>query len=297
MVFRSRRREVNGVTADSDTRPAAQASDDAAAFFDEGATPEPVQAPSRAARRSAAAAARPRRDPVVQTLITAILVVLVLALVTVAYALFTNVFGTGAPRSAQEQRLIAYKAKVEAGSTASDDWRTYISALIEDGQYGKAQEVIDKGSVMLPDQEIFADMAYMQAELYLAQGDLDAALEAADGALATIKSTYETEKTASEQSGMPSKAVAGGLVDTYWDVLLVKAEVLEIREDWNGALGCYDEYLQTKTTAASIFTKRGEIRERVGDTAGAAEDYRQTLVFIADDPDALAGLERIGASR
>lgn len=297
MVFRSRRREVNGVTADSDARPAAQASADAAAFFDEGAMPEPVQAPSRAARRSAAAAARPRRDPVVQTLITSILVVLVLALVTIAYALVANVFGTGAPRTSEEQRLISYKARIDAGSTASEDWRMYILALIDAEQYGKAQEMIDKGTATLPDQEIFADMLYMQAELYLAQDDLDGALETADRTLTTIKETYETEKAASAVSGVPSKAVAGGLVDNYWEVLLLKAEVLERQEDWAGALACYDEYLEKKTTAATVFTRRGEIRERLGDTAGAAEDFRSTLVFIADDADALAGLERIGASR
>ncbi len=237
-----------------------------------------------------------RVDPVARALMTTILLVIVLTLVTVLYAQLTNVLGTGAPRTMSEARIISSGAKVEAGSVDPIEWKTYIRALIEDGQYGKAQEWIDSGSATLPDQEIGADMVYMQAELYLAQGELDKVLETADKALETIKKTYEAEKINVEVSGIPSKAVAFGISKNYWELLLLKAEVYEKQGEWELALTVYDEYLDENTTAATVFSQRGKVKEELGDTAGAEKDYRRTLAFIRSDAAALAGLERIGVS-
>jgi len=243
--------------------------------------------------------AKPTRttDPVVRALGVTILLIVVLTLVTVAYSLFTGVFGTGAPRTLAEQRVAAAAAKVEAGSTVPLEWMAYILALTDSGQYRKAQEWIDKGTAALEDQEISADMLYMQADLYLAQGEKDKALETTEKALKTIKDTFESEKVNSAVSGKPSKAVAFGISQNYWELLLLKAEIFEIDQEWDKALVVYDEYLAGQPTAATVFSLRGQVKEQLGDAAGAEADYRQTLVYIADDPDALAGLKRIGVSK
>jgi len=252
--------------------------------------------PDSAAPAPRPASTRPQ-DPIVRALGITILLIIVLTLVTVVYALFTGVFGSGAPRTVTEQRVVAAQAKVDAGSTNPDDWMAYILALTDDGQYRKAQEWIDKGKVLLPDQEISADMLYMQADLYAAQGELDQALETADEALGVIKTTYEAEKEKTALTGRPSKAVAFGISENYWDLLLLKAEIYESREQWTDALAAYDEYLADHVTAASVFAQRGQVKEQLADLEGAEADYRQTLSFIPDNPDALAGLERIGADR
>jgi|GEM_PF-1199899 len=240
---------------------------------------------------------RKKADPLVQALILTIFTIVVLTLVTVAYALLTGVFGTGAPRTHNEQRVMSTAAKVEAGSTDRLDWMAYILALTDDGQYRKAQEWIDKGKETLEDQEISADMLYMQADLYAAQGEYDEALETADEALKTIKDAYDAALAEYEQTGgMIGKAAAFGISKNYGELLLLKAEIYEDREEWDLALAAYDEYLAENQTAATVFTMRGEVKEELGDTAGAEADYRRTLEFIADDPNALAGLERIGAS-
>src|SRR5574340_853942 len=137
----------------------------------ESEAPVAAQTPgTRVAKR--AARPTPPRDPLVQALGITILVIIILTLVTVAYALFTGVFGNGAPRTSSEQRIMAAAAKVEAGSVSAADWTNYIRALIEEGQYGKAQQAINDGSKKVKDLNISADMTYMQAELYLSQDKL-----------------------------------------------------------------------------------------------------------------------------
>jgi tetratricopeptide (TPR) repeat protein len=84
---------------------------------------------------------------------------------------------------------------------------------------------------------------------------------------------------------------------TYWDLLLLKAAIFESKSDWKKALEAYNEYLTTKTTAATVFAQRGNVKEKLGDKKGAEADYRQVLVFIPDNEDALAGLKRIGVAQ
>ncbi|PKQ10230.1 MAG: hypothetical protein CVT69_00845 [Actinobacteria bacterium HGW-Actinobacteria-9] len=237
-----------------------------------------------------------QRDPLVGALWITILVIIILALVTAVYAMVAGVFGTGAPRTSGDAKVVSTAAKVEAGSTDPEDWRAYILALIETRQYRRAQEWIDRGTKTLEDQEISADMLYMQAELELAQGDADQALETADEALNTIKTTYDEAKAEMETTGRTNKAAAFGISANYGELLLLKAEVYVDREEWESALAAYDGFLAENKTAATVFTQRGEVKEKLGDNAGAEADYRATLVFIADHPEALEGLERIGAS-
>jgi len=240
-------------------------------------------------------ASQPSRDPLVTALIWVIFTVVILTLVTVVYAMVGGVFGTGAPRTMGEKKIMAARAQIDAGSKDRYHWLAYIIALTDDGQYGEAQEWIDKGKKQLKDQDIYADMLYMQANLYLAQGKSDQALETADAAVKQIQDRYEQGKVEFQKSGNPDPAYSFGLVDTYWELLLLKAEVYESRRDWKLALSAYDEYLESEKTAATVQAQRGMVKEQLGDKEGAEADYRETLKFIPDNRDALAGLKRIGA--
>lgn len=255
---------------------------------------EEVRASARAA---VAKKAKPKRDPMVTVLLSTILIIVALTLVTVVYALLTDVLGNGAPRTMQERRLMAAAASVTEGSKEPGDWMNYVLALVEDGQYQKAQEVIDKGKKTLKDQEISADMVYMQATLDFAQGKNDKALKNSDLALKTIKDRYEKGKKDWEETGKLDKAYGFGLHDNYYNVLLLKAEICEKKKDWGTALKVYDEYLAGKQTAANVFSQRGAVKAQLGDKAGAEKDFRRTLVFIPDNADALAGLKRIGVAK
>jgi len=173
-------------------------------------------------------------------------------------------------------------------------WVAYISALIDDGQYGQAQRYIDRGKKLLEAQDVSADMVLMQASLDIAQGDNDAALKNAEQAMKTIKATHDKAAKKQKKTGQPTEASVQ-LHDNYYELLLLKAEVFEAKKDWKKALAAYDEYLKEKPTAASIAVMRGAVKEKLGDKKGAEADYRAAIAFIPDDPAALAGLKRIGA--
>jgi tetratricopeptide (TPR) repeat protein len=173
----------------------------------------------------------------------------------------------------------------------------YISALIGDHQYSLAQETIDRGKKTLKDQEITQDMVYMQATLYDAQNNTDKALVTAEAAIKTIKKANEEAKANYKKTGKPTTAMMLEENANYWDLLLLKASILEKKQDWKQALGVYDEYLAEKATAATVFVDRGDVKAKLGDKKGAEADYRQALVFIPDNADALAGLKQIGVAK
>ena len=264
----------------------------------EGMQPSQPVPPDAVAPSPAPAAVRKApRDPVVDLLGVTILLVVVLALVTGVFALVTGVFGTGAPRTAAENRIMTANARIQEGSTERGDWVQYINALIADGQYGLAQQWIDKGKKTLAKQEVTQDMVYMQATLYAAQGKPDQALAAADAALKTIKKTQEKAAAASAKSGNPTEAGLLAENMNYWDLLLLKAEIHAEKAQWKQALAAYDQYLAGKPTAATVLVLRGTVRARLKDDKGAKADFQRALVFIPDNAEALAGLKRIGVAK
>jgi len=239
---------------------------------------------------------RPKRDPLVATLWLIIFAIIIITLSTVAYGLLTNLFGTGAPRTMAQYKIMSAEAKIEAGSKVREDWVSYITALIDDGQYRQAQAAIDRGKKIVEKQDISADMIFMQASLDFAQGDVDSALKLANQAQKQIKTVHEKDLAKQKKTGNPTEASVG-LHDNYYEMLLLKAEVFEKKQDWKKALAAYDEYLKAKPTAASIAVLRGVVKEKLGDKKGAEKDYRNALMFIPDDAAALAGLKRIGAEQ
>jgi len=256
-----------------------------------GNEPDKVVTPAAAAKKKAPS------DPVANGLLVTILLVVALTLVTVLYAIVGGIFGTGAPRTAGEFKVKAAQAKIQAGSKDNMVWVEYITALIGNGEYRTAQEFIDKGKKTLDKQEIYQDMAYMQATLYAAQGQNDKALAEADAAIKVIKKTSDEAKADSAKTKQPKTAAFLVENQNYWDLLLLKAELLVKKNDQKGALAVYDEYLASKPTAATVFVLRGNAKEKLGDAKGAEADYRQALVYISDDAGALAGLKRIGVAK
>lgn len=246
-----------------------------------GMEPDKVASPAAAARK------RPPSDPVATGLLVTILLVVALALVTVLYAIIGGVFGTGAPRTAGEHKVKAAEAKIQAGTKDNAVWVEYITALIGNRQYREAQDWIDRGKKTLDKQEIYQDMVYMQATLYAAQGQNDKALVETNKALAVIKKTSDEAKANATKTGQPKTAAILAENANYWDLLLLKAELLVKKNDQKAALAVYDEYLTNKPTAATVFVQRGDVKAKLGDAKGAEADYRQALVFISDDAELL----------
>jgi len=232
------------------------------------------------------------RDPVVRTMAWVAAGLVALYLAGVASALIFGIIGNDAPRTRAEQALFAAEARVQAGEADVETIASFAAALIDVGQYSRAQRVIDEGLETV-DQSRGAELTVEQARLHLGRQDFDAAVTTADEAQEIINATYEQELAGSGAS----QSSAYGRPDSYYLSLLIEAEAYTSLGDSESAIAAYDEYLDELTTASNIYVKRGELKLEVGDAAGAEEDFNAALRFVPDDEAALAGLEKIGADQ
>lgn len=233
-------------------------------------------------------------DPVVRKMAFAAVGILILFLVTVVSALVTGVIQPGGPRTALERDISVTGAAVRAGTTDTSVWARHISALILDGQLGRAENILATAKASLDDSAT-ADIVLSEARLLRAQGQYEEALEVADAARAQIREHHE--KQLAEGGVIANAARLAGYHDNYYIALIVKADIYRDMEQWERVLEQYNDFIESNPGAADILTARGNVKFEMGDRTGAEADYREALRFYPDYEEALAGLERIGSSQ
>lgn len=235
--------------------------------------------------------ARPSRstDPVVKRLGLLALLLIVVWLSGVVTALFTGVLSSDAPRTSVERALGVYEAQIDAGAMTPEKWADYINVLTAAGQYGRAQQAIESALAAVPDSGSL--IVLEQARLHVARGEYESGIAAAEDAIAASRAELEVLKAEAAKKGVPFPQERLEQEET---AVLLMAEVYEAMDDSTRAIESYTTFLGYQPTAANIYVRRGDVRATSGDTAGAEADYREALRFVADDPAALAGLEKIG---
>ena len=236
-----------------------------------------------------------RGDPVTRWLVLIIAVVLVLWLAAVVSAmLFGMLTPPSAPRTAAERALLFTEATVKSGSADAQTYARYIGVLIDTGQLSRAQGVLNQAL-----KTAKTDRSYLlarQAQLLSLQKDYEGAVAAANKAM--VEAKKELKAVMDKNVKANRKAGAGAVLPTsYEDASLIKAEALLATRDYKGAITVFDLYLVQEPTAADVLVKRGTTKAEIGDTKGAATDYRAALRFIPDYQPALDGLKQIGASK
>jgi len=234
------------------------------------------------------------RDPVVRRMTYIAFGLVILFLITVASALITGVLGSNAPRTLSEKELAVYGAAVREGSVNPEVWATYISALVDAGQYGRAAGVIADARRSIDDSRT-ADISVAEARLFAAQNKTEQAIAAADAAMKQIKDNWEARLAAG--GNVAAGARVDGLPANYYTAILIKAYIYRDAKDYSAAIEQFDLYLEKYPTAADILIDRGLAKIEVGDTAGAEADLRSGLKFDPGNAQALEALESIGASR
>jgi tetratricopeptide (TPR) repeat protein len=232
-------------------------------------------------------------DPVVRWLVLAVFGVIVLWVVGLLSAVvFGVVSPPKAPRTTVERNLLILRQQVQAGAADTRTWARYVDALITAGQLSKARE-----SIGIALQQAKADKSYLlaeQARLYLAAKDYSDAVRSADDAVAQA----DAERQAQAKANAARQITASVGLPESWDLaVLTKAQALVLSGDGANAVKTYDAYLEKHKTDADIIVRRGDAKAALGDTAGAAADYREALKFIPDYKSALDGLNRIGADK
>lgn len=229
-------------------------------------------------------------DPTVRRLALVAAGLLVLYLATVVSALVMGVIGRPGPTTRIERDIAAYEAQVMESPEDVSLWARYVSALIESGQYMRAQDVIDRATAVV-DQSSSQALLLAQAQLYYETGRYQEAVETADEVRDLLEAHYEQAK---QTEGTP-ESLGAPISDNYYAALLVKAEALVALGKTEEAVKALDLYLESKPADAAALIRRASLKEKLGDVSGAEEDYRAALRFVPDDPLALEGLKRIGA--
>lgn len=228
-------------------------------------------------------------DPVVKRLGLLALLLVVVWLSGVVTALLTGVLSSDAPRTGVERALGVYEAQIEAGAMTAEKWADYINILTNAGQYGQAQQTIEAALAAVPESASLIMLE--QARLHVARGDFEAGIVAAEDTIAAARVELDALKAEAAKKGVPFPQER---LEQEEDAVLLTAEVHEELGDTARAIDSYTTFLGYQPTAANIYVRRGDVRAEAGDTSGAETDYREALRFVADDPAALAGLEKIG---
>lgn len=251
--------------------------------------PEPTpEKPAKASRPSIF------RDPVVRTMAFVSAGLAALILVTVVSVFVTGVATPSGPRTLSEQQVAVAAAAVKGGSTDPAEWGSYISALVANGDYGLARDVIKQGRASINDSAT-ADFSLGEARLLSAEKDYEDAIKAADKAMAQMKAYNDSQLKA---GGMKAKtAEVVGVPENYYEAVLVKAYALRELGEWKGAVAQFDLYIQHAPGASDILVDRANAKIKAGDKSGAETDFRAALKYVPDDAEALAGLKTIGVTR
>lgn len=234
------------------------------------------------------------RDPLVRTMAFIASGLVILFLVTVVSVLVTGITTSSGPRTQTERQVAVAGAAVKAGSTDPAQWGEYIAALIGNGQYATARDVISRGRASVDDSGT-ADFGLAEARLAAAQKDYEGAIAAADKTMKQADKAYQAKIVAGGTTGRSAKAQ--GLPENYYDAVLIKAYAYRDLRKWDKAIAMFDLYIGKNPSAADILVDRGNAKIDAGDRAGAEKDFRTALTYVPDSQDALAGLTKIGASK
>lgn len=261
-------------------------------FFESDEVASAAQPEARAERSSGHSGIF--RDPVVRRMTYVAFGLVIIFLITVVSAIITGVLGTGGPRTLAEKEIAVTGAAVRAGSTDPAVWSAYISALIDDGQYRRAGDVLRDARASVEDSAT-AEISIAEVRLLHAQGRSEQALTVADQAMAQIQEFYDAKIAAG--GSMAQMARIEGIPENYYTAILLKAYIYRDASDWGNAIAQYDLYLEQYPTAADILIDRGVAKIEAGDDVGAEADLNAALMFDDTNEEALEALERIGVTR
>lgn len=232
-------------------------------------------------------------DPVVRNMALAAFAMVILFLALVMGVVLSGVTAPSGPRTLSENEVSVSGAAVRKGSTDSATWGTYISALIANGQYSQAKRVIEDAKASVDDSAT-AEFAVAEIRLSNAQKNYEQSITIASKAQKDIETVHQATL---DGGGLKAKrAKLDGLYENWYILALLKADAYRAMGDSAKAVAEMDSYLVRYPAAADILIDRGNAKIEIKDNAGAEADFRAALKFVPGDPEALAGLAKIGAT-
>lgn len=220
----------------------------------------------------------------------------ILYLITIVSLLvFGFIGGDDAPRTALERDVIVTESIVRSGEATAtiDQWQSYTEALVFDRRFQTAETIINEVNAnTVLDQTQGQNMLFATAVLRDTQGRIDEAIDLYVEVMELTREAYEEELASGVE---PNWAMAFGLHDNYYRSAVRLAALYASQERWEEGIEMLDLYLGDRPRSAGVLADRGHLKVQLGDTEGAAADYREALRFDPELTDAREGLEEIGA--
>lgn len=228
------------------------------------------------------------RADVDSILLSAVFVAVILVVAAVGYLVYAVIARPIAPRTEIERRVYYYEQGVSAEPTNTVLWTSYASALIDAGQYNRADGVIRDALRAAKDK---AGLLVQRARLEHLRGQDDRALKTADDAIDAVD---ETRKAYSEKAVKQGIGAPFARSDDIINANILKAEIYEDRGQTQRAIDAYTAALKEEPLMADVLAARGDLHLKLGDQSAARKDYRAALRYDPENDVATQGLEKLG---
>jgi len=197
-----------------------------------------------------------------------------------------NVTGSRAARD-----LLSASIRMHDNSTA-DDWQNYIVALVNEGQYERAEQELEHAKELDLDVSRGQQLLFAEAALLDKVGNTTAAIEILREAVAEAIAAYEYER---DHGGDELNwAMARGM---HLNVSTGLGHIIFYELDQGNlesAISYMDLFLEHYPRDAGIMIERAEAKVQLGDTEGAREDFNAALRYMPHDERAHEGLAQLG---
>jgi tetratricopeptide (TPR) repeat protein len=245
-------------------------------------------APPERMRMGAVAASRGERTN--RALLGAVLFLVIAVLGALGWLVYAVVKPPGAPRTAIERELTQLEALASTQSTNPLVWANWATALVANGQYGKAGEVIATGKRTVKST---SGILVAEARLLLARGQVEAALGVLEKLIADLeRQVVATKQRLAEQGTVLNDSQIAP--DALVDAAILQGDILSSLKRPDDAVRSYGLALRYRGGMADVLTLRGDAYVAAGSPDKAEADYRMALTMIPDYRQALEGLARIG---
>ena len=232
------------------------------------------------------------RDPVAVTLIFAIALAVIAALLVAVFAVLNGSINLGAAPPATINQALLQRAKGSVSTDKdSDSYTELVFTQVNEGDIPGAQVTLSEAKRQKFDLTQNQMIDYCQAYIYQNSGRTADATKLYQQVMNNLMSAYETEKA---KGGDMNWALAYGLPANYYNSASFLADMYVKDKDWNNAV----KYLTTALSDtsnpvdSSLLTERGNAYLELGQKDKAIQDFQNALKYIPDDADATAGLKK-----
>jgi tetratricopeptide (TPR) repeat protein len=230
------------------------------------------------------------RDPVATTLVFAIALAIIGALLVAVFAILNGTIRLNdAPPATLDQAL---KVRAEDSVKTNKDAESYadlIIAQVDQGDIPGAQVTLQEAEGKDLDVTATQALEYAKAYIYKSSGRTDDAIKLYQTIMDDLKKAYDLKKA---EGGDMNWALAYGLPSNYYMSASQLANYYHDDKDYDNEIKYLNIFLEGNPTDATALIDRGNAYLEKGNKEQAKQDFQNALKYIPNDADATAGLKK-----